>query len=157
MTDEPTCTFGIYKEIVGADNQTNYALVNTLPPMNVEKVAMSHVLNKQVQPIPPDNGEEQPPLIVILGVKDKAINFSGTFQDYAYVLGQAPPIELIPRSGIIKLEDDPKGLCPEFDDDTGYWRIKSVGWSVDSKSMLWKADVQTSYIWTNPLESMFFE
>lgn len=118
---------------------------------------MKNVLNKQVQPIPPDNGEEQDPYIIILGIKSKTIDFSGTFKDFAYVMGDAPPIELIPRSGIIKLETDSMDLCPEFDDDTGYWRIKAVSWSVDSRSLLWKADIQTSFIWTNPLESMFFE
>lgn len=151
------CTFSVLREVAGTNGSTNYETISTLPPMYVEKISMKNTLNKQITFVPPADGKEQNPEIVILGIKGKTIDFSGTFPGYAYSIGQSPPIQLIPKSGILKLKSDPDCICPEFDDSTGYWRIKSVSWNVDSKSMLWKADIQTSFIWTDPLETMFFE
>lgn len=157
MTDAGYCGFGVYKETIGTDGTTNYSHVDTLPDMLVDKISMQNTLNKNVVVRPPVDGEEQNPIIVPMGVKSKVINFSGTFKDCAYVMGEAPPIDMIPRSAILKLESDPGCVCPEFDDSTGYWKVKSVSWTVDSKSMLWKADIQTTFAWTDPKESMFFE
>lgn len=158
---DSTVTFSIYKEIIKDGEDTpKYTLVNDLPPMYVTRLTMTHALDKTVEPVPPTPGstEDNPPVIHPAGVKTKTINVSGTFQGCAYVMGESPPVNLIPQGSVLYLDPlkDIGTFCPEFCDDQSYWRVVSVDWNVDTKSLLWAADIATTYIWLNAEESMFF-
>lgn len=160
MADLGTCNFKLYRERVGSDDTTNYETIMTLPTLLVKNISLDHSSEKQIQTCPPDadTGEENDPIILMLGVKSKNITISGTFEASGYIFDiNSPPLEELKQNLIVKASDEQsRDNFPELDDGDGYWRIKIVDWGIDYKTMMWECTLTLSYIWTTYNESMFF-
>lgn len=159
MSGDGIVYFDVCKVVTGADNITTYPAFGSVELKPI-KITMHNTLNKEVNAIAPDESDEDPaPSIIPLGIKSKSITFNAYVNDCAYVMGSQPPFELLPQNAVLQLTDDPDCIVPEFSDGSCLWKIKAVSWSVDSKKMLWEADITTSYVWdgVGKTESMFFE